>query len=752
MDAAVEELLNLGTSSVAEIVNFKLDKVNAWASKLKDFLKNQVLQDQKVTDKLKRMEIEILGLDQIRKDSIDLDDVIEQSKLDTYFAKIKEVKDKKYDYEPFSDASIRDNPVSQSLANILLNRDTAPYYDYKYLSSDIELMVKDLEKLKKINKEKTLKMYGLLAHGTEMFRSLERMVDLMARRENYSLEIGVDTPQMIRGTLETVIGLTTDEAMSDVNQILELVNSVESDQFKKHSIGFFRGILSSKHLERESRDPWLGKVLNVSEEHLASITSGLQPLIKASDHLETVNDKLMSVRPNALSRSLGYFQSFVTTMSSYSPMSKDVEHYLVDFLLQCEHIHPVLRYDHREPGVNLIDYVKSVQKSILGMSEISIKLAKLDMAALKSEGRKVQKLLKFTNLGDEEQTLKEIPGVRKKLERGGLLKSFENRVAGIQTIFNDMNIKTFIHELLPNADSVHKTDMERFKKFAEKENKVFECFQRMSSDTEKLITGIGVMRKLQTVNADEIEPFEVAAFQFSEFSKELATISSIPVKMKNAESNATLELNKMAQSLQQPDAIQYSTSALHSVYGLVELESAISQLKDVGSVVSEEISKVQIADDRKKLERQWGRRHAEEIDSLGTVIEEAKRFVTKIDVRKFSSLANYSAPLNGLVTYPDVIISASEKSKALNTLISSYSQTGRRKRAGVETKIELIVAKDILNKIALLNLKFAKRAAHFKEAPIAFQSFHKVLRQFVATQEKSSKIVISGSEDCGITM
>lgn len=725
IDAVVGELFGLRSIELSDIF-YKLDKIAAWTRKLKD-----IPNDLKASTELDELESKILELDQIRMESDGVQNVLESSKLTDYFATVKNVKNnlEKYNFKLFSDANREISTVLITLEKILSSATAKELWNkYRSLPSQCKKMMAAIEAVKKIDKKSIEKEYGEMAVGATTFKPLEQVIDLMVRRERYSNKGANNTRNMVEANLEKVNEINANDASGDFKQILELVNRAEQDHSKMHTIGFSRGILDLKHVAGDARDQWLSNVLNISDEHFARITSGLQPLLKASDNLETLNDKLMTVRSVALSQSLVALESLVTTITSYSSLSKGFKILLNDYD-ECERIQSVTTDYIRSPGITLIRFVKDVQKPINEMLEIAMKL---DVEGLNAEYAKFNELNKYGDGGPHSD--QQLETIHENLKQQGSLTNLQNRVAGIQTLISGFDVNNFNSTVLSKADSVQAgmDDTRGIMKAVADEMNFLQCLQKSSSDSVMLSKGVRAIQRLRNVTADEIEPLETSTFYFSELFKELAAIKSIPEKMKNGASKETLELNRMAQSL---SAIEYSASALKSAYGLLELESSIGQLKNVDAAVSGEIRKIKNPADIKKLQNQWGD-HKKDMGSLENAVAKAKYFVAMINVSKLKTLDDYSAPLKELGAIPDVIMNVLGKVAVLKTLIRSIPRTERRKRSGENSEFKLIAAKAVLDKIAKLDLRFASLNSQFKAAPLAFQSFHTSLVKLFSTQQK----------------
>lgn len=724
-------LLNLGSAKVSDLINFKDDSITALVSKLKEVRQGVAAKDQTTP-----MEKRALEWEEYRVKSESFGKVENLPGSMEYFSAVAKFP-KEFNFTFFDETT----KMLERFISHIDDISTKTFEDrneqiygsglLKGFSGEFQSVKKMIEKAMSVDKTTS---FNNLINGPNTFNTISTMIELNVLRKNYGLVHSVAGENLIKSNIAFASTLHAVRQASENEMIIvsDLSNQHVLRPLKKFTSGFPLGVVEMEQLEEDVKSQWFLKITNSSELDKLNIVNSLRPIITALETLSRVNEKLKSTFPADNARQVQSFNQFKEESFSVPTDAVSAVGVLAEYK-KCNHLGGPQTDDERRPGHEFMAKVKSVGDSLIALHMFSQTLA-LDQ--LEKDVADFVKSLTFTDINNQTLSEGEIVKVVEDIKKSGKLAKIQENVKSIEDKINGIKLKNLESTLLPNLNNSFIQDV-MFKEVITAETSVSGCLQKLKAKSLLVTQAIATIQKLRKLDDKLLESVQQTAKSVSQFSETLASVKKIPDAMKKNVKNVTLELNKRSESLNQSDAISHSASALRSVFGLVKLESSIGQLNDTDTIVSSEIDKIKIPAEKMKLQKLWGN-HTEGMVSLQAAVVQAKAFVAKIDVSKLKTLNNYSAILKTLETMPDVKMEALEKSEVLEILIRAISATRRRRRRAAGSNAHLVAAKVILDKIAALDLQFSSNIAHFKNAPLAFQSFSKFLAKFFATQQKIS--------------
>lgn len=730
----VDELLDLGSAKVADLVSFKEDKITALVSKLKE-----VRQGVAAKDETTRMENRAFEWEDYRRKSESFGEVENLPGSTEYFDAITKFQSE-FNFTLFN-ATLKKIDAFGGSITFLLNNNYELKRDRQYgliILKDFSSEFRPLKDLLSSVKRVDTTLYAALMDGPRRFKPIQTLIELSALRQTYRALHSVAKENQIRSNIELA---STSHAIrqaseEDMVTVLKFSDKHVMRPEKRFTSGFPKGVIEMELFEDDVKSQWLLKITNSSDLDKRSIVNSLMPMVIATETLSAVNKNLESTFQAANAQQRQMFMKFKEE-SFLIPTDAASAVGVLEKYKKCQNDGGQQTDDERKPGLEFMTKVKSVGDSLAALNGFS---RALDLVQLETDVADFVGSFNFTDIKNETQSLAEIAEVVNGLKKSGKLAKIQESVKSIEQQINHINLGNLESTLLPNLNNSF-MENGKFKDVISAETKVSECLQNLTADSLLVTQAIATIRKLRKLDDKLLESVQQTATSVAQFSATLASIEKIPDTMKKNVKNVTLELNKWSQSLNQSDAITHSASALRGVFGLLELESSIGLLKDVDAIVSGEIAKVQATEDQKRLKTQWGD-HKTDMASLDAAIVKADAFVKKIDVSMAQTLTNYSAPLMDLAAIPDVNINALEKSKVLEKLISLMPPVGRKRRAAADPKTQLIAAKAVLDQLAALDLKFSSGTSGVQTA---FKSFSNVLTKFFATQHISAPPSSSGN-------
>ncbi|CDH93414.1 Protein-tyrosine-phosphatase [Caenorhabditis elegans] len=735
IDAAVSELLNFGSVKVSDITAFKPDQITALIGKLKGVPASLVSTDPIVT-----LETRALDWNKLLIASKSIGDVASLPGKDDFSTELAKFENT-FNFDSLSKTADTINSTIKSCSNLLDKSDTSweshSAIRFKDLPGTLETLGSKVKEI--INMDVS---FDKLMNGFTAFQPLERLMHLVELRRSYIIVPVSNTPDITSNLKKVVEQVALAKAAGKSSMTVSALADVGGSKPKReHSVGFQSGISELKQLVKDVLDPWFSSLLNVTSAQQNNLADGLQSLFKTTDQLSRMNDKLKPIVSSSVQQTIAVFQVLVNEISLLSSDSAEMSSVMAE-LDKCSRTLPM--DDQRVVGVELMKHINSLKLSLSQFAEFKTSTI---LNSLEKEITSFQNSYKFSDLQDPTATATEVKAVVESIQKSGSLEKFKQYLLLLQKTFADVdgnNLKTVI--LGGIKARITKIGDSTFGDFIKEELKVHTCLKAQEEQSRKLSQAIQATQSLRKLDEKMLEEVGSAASAVSSFAKDLATIKSIPETMKKEAKGVSTDLNGMADAKKNSDSVGQSVSSLQDASELIELESAIKELKGFGPEIDGYIKAVKSPEDRKAIETQWGNHHSD-MASLESGLKAAKGFVDKIDVSKAKTMSDYGTPLANLKDLPDVKINALEKIKALDALIKALPPP-KRKRATSDPKTVMEAAKSTLEKIAALDLQFSNHKTQYQQAPAAFKAFHDFLAKFLVTTHSNS----TGGSDSGISI
>ncbi|CCE72323.3 uncharacterized protein CELE_M162.7 [Caenorhabditis elegans] len=472
----------------------------------------------------------------------------------------------------------------------------------------------------------------------------------------------------------------------NLKQVMNMAKGLKSSREDIQRLQTLRS--NTKELEmvdlRNLGDPWLGKIFKVKRASLDNLASSFKPLPLSLEILNNFNKELTVVAGSSQ-----IYDGFEQLNALLSSVPVDIEH--VTGLMNKFHKCNRLPIDET--------FESKVNEYLTIVSEVQKLFGRLRYRLFVRSYKQLQKKIAIAipNIVKLDQHLT-------KLRDDGTLKEIGKLVS---YHYN------YLHQRHPfdKYSKLFQKLIDGRKEFTDKvdnELSVIKCFQQLEQDSEDLQKVIQVIQKMRNLDNASVENIKGIPSVVSELLQNISKVKEVSDKMKENSNNKTLVMNALA--FKESASIKSIISSVQNVYGLLDLEAPINQLKNVNSIVLEEIDKAQ---DPAKLQSQWGD-HKADMASLQATMTSAKAFVAELEGRRAKTLLEYADPLKNLSKIPDVKMNASEKSKVIEEFIKQNSDS------------DLIAAKETLDKIATMDLQFS--SVQYPEA--SFKTLQDVLLTF----------------------
>uniref|UniRef100_A0A1I7TQJ7 WSN domain-containing protein n=1 Tax=Caenorhabditis tropicalis TaxID=1561998 RepID=A0A1I7TQJ7_9PELO len=485
---------------------------------------------------------------------------------------------------------------------------------------------------------------------------------------------------------------------------------------------------SDAQLARDVSDPWIKNMFKLKDSKEKWLNDALQPIIKISDHLNAMNDKLKPLSSSNVAEHLSDFAQFQEELSKVSKDSKDSID-IISKLLKCRTGYSTAKLvaDTRKKFENF----RNIEKAVNDLEQAISKLKNID---LKTANDEFFGILKFSDISNLKTTTNEVKTALAELQKTDALVKLKKVISDISNVFKVVDTKPLTSTILDDIADSGKHDFVELRTDLQTESQFHTCLQGYKDEAQKMGYMIQAVQRMREFHDDELKNVELAASAVSKVASDLSKIDELQKSMSNEQ--IIVDLNKMPNSAENSLVISQSVKSLQDAYQLKSLESSLSQLRATGNSVKNEIYKISDPEKRKTVSSEWGD-HKKDMDELQDVLKNVKSFDSKLDVSKAKTLGEYSTSLKDLSTFPDAKIEASKKMKALDLLIESTKDP--------KTKSELEQSKKTLASIPDLDLLFSSHKTQYQSAPSAFTALHDFLDSFFATEhlsEKSSSIVL----------
>ncbi|CAA16394.3 uncharacterized protein CELE_Y51A2B.6 [Caenorhabditis elegans] len=657
MNGKVGEILNVTSS---DMVNFGFDKI----VELTDHLKDISMKSSK----------EVIGLesDALKYDTFihNLESVSDSFKFpgkDEYYVEVENVT--KFNFLKLERIMEVFHSINLDLAKISMFYPQGLNEEQKNVLAEFFGGVARLSEIDMKDVTKLVTPVKFLTNGTSVFEPFKDVVKLMNLREALPRQYSEHDQSLMSKNLKQVMNMAKGLKSSggDIKRLENLrSNTKELEMVDLKNIG----------------DPWLGRMFKVRRASLDKLANSFKPLPLALEILNNFNNELKVVAGSSQ-----MYDGFEQLSALLLSIPDGIEHVtaFMNKIYECNS--PVdEKFESQFKTLMLnVGKVQDLFNVLVDLSSIENKFKKLK--------RKVM-LLSPINL-DKHLIRVKVEGILEELQQ--LTLSYYEKLLPFQPY---RKYKKLLKKLINGR-----------KEFADKvdnELSVIKCLQQLKQDSEHFQKVIQVIQKMRNLDKDSVQNIQGIPSVVSEFLKNLAKVREISDKMKENSNNKTFVMNAL--SFNKSDSIKSIVSSVQNVYGLLDLEAPINLLKNVDTIVLEEIDKAQ---DSANLKSQWGD-HKADMESLEATMTSAKAFVSELEGCRAKTLLEYTDPLKNLSKIPDVKMNASEKSKVIEELIKQNSND------------DLIAAKETLDKIAVMNLQFS--SAQYPEA--SFKALQDVLLTF----------------------
>ncbi|CAO4375770.1 unnamed protein product [Caenorhabditis nigoni] len=500
-----------------------------------------------------------------------------------------------------------------------------------------------------------------------------------------------------------------------IEKIIVLI--LKRDKFKTalDDKGFPNGVSDVNQLARDIVNPWVGKIIGV-DGSLDSLNAGFHPLFEMNKRLGELDKKLAIFSTGQLFQSISNIQKVQRKLSEMDPKVHEMTESVWDDLVNCGDGSKV-----DSTRFASIEGVIKIVKTLAKISEFKLEIEKLEKS--KTIVDKFIQSLGFTDLKNLHDSEKQVPDIMKGLQNENGFKDIEETVNSLINKFVDVqDFETNVQEVLSKKD----TPLPRI---VTDELRLYECLEKVQN-TEKVAQAITVAQMLRSQKNDDVTRKNSAIGAVSSVSKDFSNLGSLTTEITKNSEDASTDLNKFSDSAAQSKVIGQSAVSLRFAHELKELDSEISHLKTIDSIVKAEIQKVSDPAETNDLSAQWGD-HKSHMSSLDQTLSGILSFESKLDMPQAKTLEEFSNPLKNLGSIPDAKINALEKSEVLEALIA-------QPQIDPKVKSELEKAKQTLDKLALLDLGFASHQSEFEKAPSAFKALQDFLVGFLTNHNSET--------------
>ncbi|KAF1759584.1 hypothetical protein GCK72_016051 [Caenorhabditis remanei] len=710
----IGELLHLGSVDVPSIVNIKADQVGLLTQNVKK-LPSELASDPEITD-LESLSIE---WDKQIAESKSVGDLQGFLKNQSYFDEAEKLKDN-FDFVVWTQFVYDVNSLEQHLTAIedIENPKTPPkgIIDNFQKLKKFEDIPKSFVALK--DTMKTLLSYNLLLKGPDVFKPLEKIINLMRTRK-VTLIVSNENIKKVKDNIEKILEVSRQFGASreDFSKILKLAESRSNptSSNKKYGAGFPNGVSGVKQLEQDVRELWIGEILKIEVTKLNEFADSLKPLFNVNDRLIELDNQLKSLSSSESKVALSKFndlQMEITVLTKESSEASDVLKEYPDCVASSPPAHP----NSYKTASELLTHVKSLKDSLMAI------VSAVDTFGLEGLQKETKAFVESVGFTDTTSPGKEFKELAKKVKASKSLQPLKNRVSDFKKSYDTITGQGITEKLEAIAKGQNDLKHVAFTHSVQTELKVNNCIDKHSKKSTLVAQAVQLIQKLRQLDSTKIEDVESVFSVISAVSKELSTASTIPDTMKVDSKGMTDDTNKLPDSLAKSEVIGRSVNSLRSAFALGDLETEVGKLKTIDSAVQAVIKK---SSDPKTIQQQWGD-HKEDMAELDKTLGQIESFEKNLNVSNLTTIGAYGTPLTALASLTSVNMNAKEKSKALDALLNDGAL-----KIDPTVKENIEESKKTLDKLADLDLGFASHTTQFQSAPSVFNDLQNFLTKLL---------------------